>query len=152
MTERRELVDRLALLSEEESTRTALFHQAAAASLGLGITDMRALSVLVREGAQTAGALMAHLHVTSGAVTGVIDRLERTGFARRTADPADRRRVVVEADPERLGAADNVYARMGAAFESLYARYSVEELEFLAGYLESAIAITRDQTERISAA
>ena len=80
--DRDELMQALALLSEADATGTALFQQAAAATYGLGITEMRALSILVREGPQTAGGLVAALHVTSGAVTGVVgDRAGRSGHA-----------------------------------------------------------------------
>jgi hypothetical protein len=47
---REELIVRLQLLGEQESTETAMFHQAAAASYGLGITDMKALQIVLREG------------------------------------------------------------------------------------------------------
>ena len=54
---REKLIARLQLLGEQESTETAMFHQAAAASYGLGITDMKALQIVLREGPQTAGQL-----------------------------------------------------------------------------------------------
>ena len=73
------LVERLRLLGEVYATQTAVFQQQAAASLGLGVTDMKALSILLREGPQTAGALMTRLNLTSGAVTGLVDRFDRRG-------------------------------------------------------------------------
>jgi DNA-binding MarR family transcriptional regulator len=144
--ERRALLDRFRLLGEVEATQTALFQHAAAAQYGLGITDMKALSILLRDGPQTAGALMAQLSVTSGAVTGVIDRLRRRNLARREVDPADRRKVIVTVDVHGLESRENVYVPIGAAFEELYATYSTEQLRFLASYLESAIEITRRET------
>ena len=144
--DRDELVRRLALLSEADATGTALFQQAAAATYGLGITEMRALSVLAREGPQTAGALMTALHVTSGAVTGVVDRLVARGVARREPDPDDRRKVIVTAELGGFGEGENAYASIGAAFEALYADYTDAELEFLARHLASSIAITAEQT------
>lgn len=142
---RQQLIERLWLLGEIESTQTALFHQAAAARYGLGVTDMKALSILLRDGAQSAGSLREQLAVTSGAVTGVIDRLERHGLANRQADPRDRRRVIIEVDEVGLAARENIYLGIGAAFEELYAGYSTEELRFLARHLEAAIEITREQ-------
>jgi DNA-binding MarR family transcriptional regulator len=144
--ERRALLDRFRLLGEVEATQTALFQHAAAEQYGLGITDMKALSSLLRDGPQTAGALMAQLSVTSGAVTGVIDRLRRRNLARREVDPADRRKVIVTVDIHGLESRENVYLPIGAAFEELYATYSTEQLRFLASYLESAIEITRRET------
>jgi DNA-binding MarR family transcriptional regulator len=151
MTERDQLIDRLRMLGEDEATQTALFQQLAAAHYGLGVTHMKALSILLREGPQSAGALVERLHVTSGAVTGVVDRLVAAGVATREADPADRRRIRVAADPGGLAGRENVYAAIGAAFESLYAEYSLEQLRFLAAHLERSIAITREHTARLAA-
>ncbi|GAA4622889.1 MarR family winged helix-turn-helix transcriptional regulator [Cellulomonas oligotrophica] len=146
MTERDELTSRLQVLSEQEATQTALFQQVAAARYGLGVTDMKALSILLREGPQTAGALMARLHVTSGAVTGVVDRLSGAGLVRREHDPSDRRRVVVSVLPEGLAEREDVYAGIGQAFQELYASYTLEELRFLARHLERSVEITTEQT------
>lgn len=147
---RTDLVDRLQLLSEQDATQTALFQQMAAARYGLGVTDMKALSILLREGPQTAGALMARLHITSGAVTGVADRLAAAGLARRESDPADRRRVLITVIPEGLDGRENVYAGIGAAFQHLYDGYSLSELRFLARHLERSIEITTEQTAIIA--
>lgn len=150
MTERDDLLDRLRLLGEVDSTQTALFQQAAAHRYGLGVTDMKALSVLLREGPQTAGALVTRLAITSGAVTGVIDRLVRAGVARREPDAADRRKVIVAVDLAGLARRENVYLPIGRAFEELYSSYSVEELRFLAGHLERSIEITRAETQALA--
>ena len=147
--DRDELTARLALLSEADATGTAQFQQAAAASYGVGITEMRALSILVREGPQSAGALVAALHVTSGAVTGIVDRLIAKGLARRAPDPDDRRRIVVTPDLEGLASGESPYAGIGAAFAELYEGYTVAELEFLARHLESSIAITSRESGRL---
>jgi len=151
LAERADLIARLTDLGALDATETALFQQAAAARYGLGISEMKALDVLMREGPQTAGALAVKLNLTTGAITGVIDRLERRSIAARRPDPSDRRRVVVEANRETVLGGENVYLGIGAAFERLYADYSIEELEFLARHVEAAIAITREERARIVA-
>lgn len=150
VSERYSLIERLTLLGQIDATQTALFQQQAAAALGLGITEMKALDILTREGPRTAGQLAAGLHLTSGAVTSLIDRLERRGFARRRADPADRRRVVVEADMDTLARGDNPYRDIGAAFAALYTGYSVSELEFLVRHYEASIEIAQRETARLA--
>ena len=147
--ERNTQLERLRALSEADATGTALFQQAAAATYGLGITEMRALSILAGEGPQSAGALVAALHVTSGAVTGVVDRLIARGLARRQPDPDDRRRIIVTADLDALAAGDNPYVGIGAAFEELYAGYSDAELDFLERHLTASAAITARETARL---
>jgi DNA-binding MarR family transcriptional regulator len=144
--ERVELMRRLRLLSEIDSTQTALFHQTAAAHHGFGVTDMKALSILLRDGPQSAGQLMSALHLTSGAVTGVINRLVVAGLALREIDPTDRRRVTVTVDQAGLSTRENVYLPIGEAFDELYNEYTVEQLRFLAAHLERSAEITREQT------
>ena len=143
MSERDELIQRLTLLGQIDSTQTALFQQKAAASFGLGITELKALDILTREGSQTAGQLTAALHLTSGAITGVIDRLEKHGLAHRGADSADRRRVVVTADFAKLAEGENPYQGIGAAFAELHGSYTTEQLEFLVRHLEASTEITK---------
>jgi DNA-binding MarR family transcriptional regulator len=139
------LIARLARLGEQESTGTALFHQAAAASYGVGVVDMKALSILLAEGPQSAGSLGAAIGLTSGAVTGLVDRLIAHGMATRSNDPADRRRSIISADPAVLEG-HNVYLSIGAAFSALHSGYTTEELEFLVRYLTASIEITRQET------
>ena len=143
--DRSALIARLASLGEQESTGTALFHQTAAASYGVGVVDMKALSILLAEGPQSAGSLGAALGLTSGAVTGLVDRLIAHGMATRTQDATDRRRSIISADPAVLDG-ENVYLSIGAAFSALHAGYTTEELEFLVRYLTASIEITRRET------
>ena len=144
------LIDRLRSLGEQSATETALFQQRAAAQYGLGISEMKALGVLLREGPASAGRLAAELGLTTGAVTGVIDRLARRGLVSRTADPDDRRRVLVEPDRAALASGENVYLPIGRAFDELHAGYRTEELEFLADYLARSVEITRAEAAKLA--
>src|SRR5579862_3079248 len=78
------------------SAATILFHQAVADRLGMNITDHKCADILARTGPITAGELARRTGLTTGAITGVIDRLEKAGFVRRVRDENDRRRVIVE--------------------------------------------------------
>src|SRR5918994_2391650 len=80
----------------EMSTETIMFHQAVADELGLNITDHKCLDLIHRFGSMPAGRLAELTGLTTGAVTGIIDRLEKAGYARRANDPNDRRRTIVE--------------------------------------------------------
>lgn len=142
-------LERILRLSEADATQTALFQQAAAASQGLGVTEMRALSILLRDGPRTAGALSRSLHLTTGAVTGLVDRLARRGLVRRQADPADRRKVVIAVEHDGLAEAESLYRGIGQAFAALYASYSDDELAFLERHLAASIAITEREAARL---
>src|SRR5271169_6652453 len=85
------------LLGSRLSTATIMFHEAVADQMGVSATDAKCRSIVAQLGPMTAGRLALQLGLTTGAVTGVIDRLERAQLVRRVADPKDRRRVVVEA-------------------------------------------------------
>jgi DNA-binding MarR family transcriptional regulator len=149
--DRAQLLERLRLVGEVYATQVAVFQHKAAAKLGLGVTDMKALSILLRDGPQTAGALAARLSLTSGAVTGVIDRLTGKGLARRAVDPSDKRRVVVSVDEAALAARPNPYVGIGDAFDALHRRYATAELAFIAEYLETSTRLTAEQADALNA-
>jgi len=72
------------------------FDEAVALHLGINRTDLRCLDLLSQHQPMTAGALARASGLTSGAVTFVLDRLERHNFVRRRRDTEDRRVVLVE--------------------------------------------------------
>jgi DNA-binding MarR family transcriptional regulator len=83
------------------SVETLLFHQAAADRLGINLTDLICCSLLELEGPLTAGKLAELTGLTTGAITGVVDRLEKAALVERATDPDDRRRVIVRPLPRR---------------------------------------------------
>src|SRR5687768_15114142 len=87
------------LLGFRLSTATILFHTVIADRLGIGVTDLKCYSIVRQMGPITAGVLAEQVRLTTGAITGVIDRLEQAELVRRVRDPHDRRRVVVELQP-----------------------------------------------------
>lgn len=147
--QREALIAEMQLLGEIFSTETALFQQAAAAHSGLGITDMKALSILLREGPRTAGELGQRLGLTSGSVTSLIDRLEQQALVKRQRDPSDRRKVVVQPNREKLAQGGDVYRSMGEAFATLLATYSTEQLEFLIDFYRASIEVTRQEMTKL---
>ena len=97
--------------------------------VGINRTDARCLDILEQEGSMSAGRLARESRLTTGAITAVIDRLERAGYARRVPDPADRRRVLVEATPEAFETAAELMAKpMIALWRPLSERYSDEQI------------------------
>src|ERR1700733_11041636 len=96
---RKELITKLAAAMRDVSGLSVLHSQAVAGRLGINSTDLECLD-LVERGPVAAGALAGATGLTTGAITGVIDRLERAGFVRREADSADRRKVLVRALPK----------------------------------------------------
>jgi DNA-binding MarR family transcriptional regulator len=127
------------LLNEVRGSQnaTARFDQAVADAAGLNRTDMRIIDVLDREGAVTAGRLADVTGLSSGAMTTALDRLERSGHARRVRDAGDRRRVLVELT-ETAQATNDFYSEHAAYAERLYQRHSLEQLELLLSFFRES--------------
>lgn len=83
-------------LARRHSTAVVLFHHAVAERLGLGPTDHKCLDLLRDRGAMTGSELAAITGLTTGAITGVVARLERAGFLRREPDPNDGRKQILQ--------------------------------------------------------
>ena len=129
---------------------SVLFSQAVADRVGINPTDLESLDILRRSGPITAGRLAELTGLTTGAITGLVDRLERLGYARREPDPTDRRRVIVRAlveNAEReLGPP---FAAMAQAMDDLFARYGDDELRVILDFTTRANAIVFDQIARV---
>jgi len=149
---RKQLIDELGFLGQMASTETALFHQAAAAKYGSSITDMKTVSTLMQEGPMTAGQIAKRLSLTTGAVTNVIDRLERRGVVERKPDASDRRKVIVtiNASDDMFRSRENIYQSIGNAFAELLENYSVEQLEFLVQYYKASIELTKQEIAKLA--
>ena len=112
---------------------SALLSATIAARAGITPTDLESLDLLRRHGPMTAGSLADMTGLTTGAITGMIDRLERRGYARREADPSDRRRVIVRADLERAGQdLEAFYVDLSEAITAIVASYSERDLAVIA--------------------
>ena len=144
------LMQELQFLGQMASTETALFHHTAASMSGLGITDSKTISTLLQEGPITAGELAKRLSLTTGAVTSVIDRIEKAGFASRVADPKDRRKVVVKVNPEKIENMSKIYESVGNTFQKVLEGYSTEELKFLVNYFKTSIELTKQEINKLS--
>jgi DNA-binding MarR family transcriptional regulator len=129
-----------------------LYSQAAAEELGLNATDLDVLALLKEGGSSSAGQLASAMFLTTGAVTGVIDRLERAGYVRRGSDPQDRRRVVVELVSERADRLGRVFEPLQSIASELSAGWSRRELELVVGFVGEAVRRLHDETGRRRAA
>jgi DNA-binding MarR family transcriptional regulator len=148
---RAELLEQLAMAGRASSVATVMFHTAVAAKQGLSASEEKALDLLERSGPLTAGELARQSGLAPASVTGLINRLEQKGFARRIQNPSDRRSILVEVDVERM------YARVAPLFadwirslEELYAGYSDEQLEVILHFLTEAARRQQEATARLT--
>lgn len=100
--------------------------------LGINRTDARCLDILEQDGNMSAGDLAQASRLTTGAITAVIDRLERAGYVRRVPDPSDRRRVLVEPTPHAFETANELMVEpMRKLYAPMAERYSDDELRLI---------------------
>lgn len=123
----------------------ASFFRAAASRTGMAVTDLEVIDLLERAGPITAGQLADLTGLTTGAITGMINRLEEAGLVRRERDPADGRRVIVRLAPEKdkLHEIDALFASIEQAWEELASHYNDEQLAFLLEFLQRSNALSR---------
>ncbi|WP_328522549.1 MarR family winged helix-turn-helix transcriptional regulator [Kribbella sp. NBC_00359] len=118
-----------------------LYNHAVSAKVGLGASDSQFMTLLQTYGPLTPRQLAEHTGLTSGTITGVIDRLESHGFVTREPDPADRRKVVVT--PSVQAIQDKLvplYAEQGERMQSVLASRSVAELRVISDFLADSVS------------
>ena len=142
-----EVAERVAVLQEAIDEVDA----AAAQRMGLNRTDLRCVGRLFFGGPATAKDLAAATRLTAGALTTVLDRLERAGYTRRVEDPADRRRVRVELTPTALDLIDQVWGLLGQQAQDALRRYSPAHLRIIRDFLDQAIDTQLTHAARIRA-
>jgi DNA-binding MarR family transcriptional regulator len=125
------------------------FDQAIADRVGMNRTDMRCVDLLDQAGGMTAGELARAAGLTTGAVTAVVDRLERAGVARRVPDPADRRRVRIEVTPRLWELTGPLMMPFIEESQTILDDYSTEELERFAHFMRRVIEVQSRHTERV---
>ncbi|MCI3274613.1 MarR family winged helix-turn-helix transcriptional regulator [Streptomyces cylindrosporus] len=123
--------------------------QEMAQRVGLNVTDLTCFAYVIEAGENllTAGDLAARAHVTTGAVTGILNRLERAGYVTRRPDPNDRRRVRVAAQPEAEARVRELYEPYYARLMTLFADYSPEEIAVLTDWFTRASALAAGYLE-----
>jgi DNA-binding MarR family transcriptional regulator len=145
---RDELIGEFIAAVRASQTATEMLDHAIAEYMGIDDTAYRCLDILDQEGPMTAGRLAERGQLSPGATTALLDRLERKGYARRTRDTEDRRRVLVEVAPELRERAAELYGspEEGAAELSIY---SDKQLEFLIDFLRRSVAYQEERLRRL---
>jgi DNA-binding MarR family transcriptional regulator len=144
--ERAGLLDAMMQGGRQLSLATIMFHQAVADRLGLNPTDHKCIDLLASAGPMTAGELADATGLTTGAITGVIDRLQEAGFVRREDDPNDRRRVIVRVIPKRSREIDRLFEFLSAAMTDLGASYSNRDLATIVDFMTRSNQLLREAT------
>jgi len=139
------------MAGRELSAHTVMFHTAVAERLRLGLTDHKAFDFILRQGAVTAGQLAEITGLTSGAITGVIDRLEKTGYVERVRDAADRRKVLVRPalSPARERQCCQLFDSLGKSVDKVASGYSERELSVILDFMRRSVEVMHAETQKL---
>jgi DNA-binding MarR family transcriptional regulator len=149
---RAEQVTQLVTEMQRSGDISTFFIHAVAAKAGINPTDLKVLSILSRQGPLSAGRIAELTGLTTGAITFMLDRLEKVGYARRVRHPTDRRIVLIELIPEPLQrATGNYFARMSQVTTDAVKNYTDEQLELVIDFLgkvnTAAEEVVKDMSE-----
>jgi DNA-binding MarR family transcriptional regulator len=139
-----------ALLGRDFIAAVVVFHDLVGQCLGLSATDRKCLDLLSR-GPVAAGELARFTGLTTGAVTGIIDRLVKAGYAERVDDPEDRRRVLVARKPNSKldDLLPAIFGPLGEDMTSVTSRYTAKELTVIADFLARSREVLLANTARV---
>src|SRR3954464_1057649 len=152
--EREELIAAVLNEGRRMGTRTVMFHAAIADRLGLNPSDHKCADLIWNEtGPITAGRLAEVTGLSTGAITGVVDRLEKAGFVERVPDPDDRRRVVIQGTKDgRAPDMRHLFTPIMEGTATLCDSYSNEQLALIVGFMQRCGAVTEAQIQHLRTA
>lgn len=146
-----ELFEELSEAMQRAGTLTVLHTNAVAHRIGLSATEFESMDIISRNQPITAGQLAVHCGLTTGAVTGILDRLEKGGFVRRERDSADRRRIFIIPieNKARSKKVREFYRPMTEAFECFVEDYPEDKVRFLIEMQKLANSMTEKAIEEL---
>lgn len=151
-TDRQELIASLTRAMRESSAQGVLFSLAVAARAGIASSDLECLDIILLGGRATAGELAKATGLTSGAMTGVLDRLEKAGFVQRQRDTVDRRKVWLTVLPEAERRIGPMFHALGAAIDAVLADYDTATLATMLDFYARARRVLVRETEKLQPA
>jgi DNA-binding MarR family transcriptional regulator len=145
------LIRRIRKLTQQYAYTSIQMHETVARKAGLSGTDHKYLGFLLEKGQMTAGELAALTGLTTGAVTGLIDRFEKRGLVKRKFAENDRRKVMIEPDTEKIMALlEPLYREFRQKSEELTASFSGKEIKIIEAYFSKAIELMAATTDRLN--
>jgi|SRR5690606_887416 len=137
-------------LSQQYAYATLRFHESVGRKIGLAGTDHKYLGFLVQNERMTAGELAALTGLTTGAVTGLVDRLERKSLVTRQPDKNDRRKIIIVADVNKIiKLIAPFYQEFQDDTDLLFSSFDLPQLAILEKYFKEALRITKQRTTHL---
>jgi DNA-binding MarR family transcriptional regulator len=144
-----ELKRQVVIDNRENGISYALFRNAIGKRLGLNTTDFEGLDLIFYRDAATPSELSKYTGLSSGSTTAMIDRLEKSGLVRRTANPDDRRGTLVVIDKQAAHAMRPLFTSARVAQNKLLDSYTTAELEVLSDYYRRSAAMFEEERKNI---
>jgi DNA-binding MarR family transcriptional regulator len=146
-----DVIKRIRKLSQLYSYTSIQMHETVARKAGLSGTDHKYLGFLIQKGQMTAGELSNLTGLTTGAVTGLIDRFEKKKLVKRQFAEGDRRKVIIEPNTSTIMALlEPLYKEFRSESEKLTASFSNEEIKIIETYFSKAIEIMNETTNKLN--
>ncbi|MGH2494480.1 MAG: MarR family winged helix-turn-helix transcriptional regulator [Ktedonobacteraceae bacterium] len=125
----------------------ASLFRAAAARIGIAVTDMQVMDILDLTGPSTAGQLADLTGLTTGAITRILDRLEEARLVRRERDPNDGRKVIVRlvSDKDEMHKVRSILDSIGKVWDEVASRYDDEQVAIFLEFLKHSNALSRQE-------
>jgi len=149
--ERRRTMNQITDTIREMGVVMTVLNLRAGEQVGLRDVEMKALDVLMRDGAMSAKALGQRLGMHPATMTGILDKLEKAGWVTRERDPDDRRVVLIQPVRERVGEIVRLFAGMNNMAAQMLDRYDTAQLETIADFLASVVTMAKDASKEWSA-
>ena len=146
---RQELLKAVQEAGSRYGARFLLVHQAVAERLGLNIIDLRCLRLAQEAEEPTAGYLARITGLTTGTITGLLDRLERARFVRRERDTEDRRKVIVKVLPGGAQKVEKIMAPLSEDMNKALQVFTEDELKAVVRFFEVTEGAVARHVERI---
>jgi DNA-binding MarR family transcriptional regulator len=146
-----DIIKRIRKLYQQHSYTSIQMHEAIARKAGLSGTDQKYLGFLLQKGQMAAGELSNLTGLTTGAVTGLIDRFEKKKLVKRQYDEDDRRKVIIEPNTKNIMALlEPLYKEFRNKTEKLIASFSTKEIKIVETYLLKAIELMNETTNKVN--
>ena len=146
-----ELLKQIRKLNQQYSYTSLRMHEAIGRKAGLSGTDHKYLGFLIVKGEMTAGELSKLTGLTTGAITGLIDRFEKKKLVERQFAADDRRKVIIKPDTEKIMALfEPLYKEFRSETEKLAASFSNEEIKIIEAYFSGSIEIMNEITKKLN--
>lgn len=141
---RRQAMNRITGTVREMGVVMTVLNLRAGEQVGLRDVEMKALDVLMRDGAMSAKGLGQRLGMHPATMTGILDKLENGGWVTRERDPEDRRVVLIQPVRERVSEIVRLFAGMASLATDMLEKYDADQLATIEDFLTNVVAMVKE--------